>query len=320
MKNSKPNNPTERAKGLHKKNMHAEGYDFNALLNSDPDLSTFLLEGQKGQTRIDFSSPEAVKALNRALLKTYYGVKHWDIPPGALCPPVPGRLDYLLYMADLLHDDSWSVRTGRQRVNVLDIGTGASIIYPIIGSQAQHWNFVGSEICPSSVQWAKMLLSVNPQLKKSIDVRLQPNENQFFKNIVRKQEKFTFSICNPPFYASAGEAAAANALKWKKLGLSEKSFGRNYGGHSGELWVKGGEEAFVRQMIAESRAFVHQFEWFSSLLSKKKTAVILRDEIVNSKDMKARLILMRHGQKVLSVLVWKMKEEYRSSMMTKKRN
>ena len=40
--------------------------------------------------------------LNRAILMHHYGVKSWDIPAGYLCPPIPGRADYIHSVADLL--------------------------------------------------------------------------------------------------------------------------------------------------------------------------------------------------------------------------
>ena len=40
--------------------------------------------------------------LNRALLKADYGIDFWDIPPNYLCPPIPGRVDYIHHLADLL--------------------------------------------------------------------------------------------------------------------------------------------------------------------------------------------------------------------------
>jgi 23S rRNA (adenine1618-N6)-methyltransferase len=53
---------------------------------------------------IDFSDPEAVKSLNQALLISYYdiqmGYSHY------LCPPIPGRADYIHYIADLLAESN----------------------------------------------------------------------------------------------------------------------------------------------------------------------------------------------------------------------
>ena len=87
---------------MHPRNKHVGRYDFEALTKSVPDLAAFVTLNPLKEQTIDFSNPEAVKALNRALLKTFYGVNRWDIPPGYLCPPVPGRADYIHYTADLL--------------------------------------------------------------------------------------------------------------------------------------------------------------------------------------------------------------------------
>ena len=60
---------------------------------------------QFGDESVDFANPAAVKALNRALLRQDYGLDYWDIPAGYLCPPIPGRADYVHYLADLLAAD-----------------------------------------------------------------------------------------------------------------------------------------------------------------------------------------------------------------------
>lgn len=77
---------------------------------------------------VNFADPLAVKTLNKALLAHFYGVTHWDIPDGFLCPPVPGRADYVHHLADLLADDNGGVVP--KQATVLDIGTGANLIYP----------------------------------------------------------------------------------------------------------------------------------------------------------------------------------------------
>ena len=87
---------------MHSRNKHVGRYDFEALTKSVPDLAAFVTLNPLKERTIDFANPAAVKALNRGLLKTFYGVSHWDIPPGYLCPPVPGRADYIHYAADLL--------------------------------------------------------------------------------------------------------------------------------------------------------------------------------------------------------------------------
>ncbi|MFA0698444.1 RlmF-related methyltransferase, partial [Vibrio sp. 10N.222.49.C9] len=114
------------------------------------------------------SDPEAVLTLNKALLAHHYQVKFWDIPKGYLCPPIPGRADYVHRLADLLD-------TTDNTINALDIGTGASCIYPIIGATDYQWHFTASDVDPISIKVATEIAKLNPHLSKKIVPRLQKN-------------------------------------------------------------------------------------------------------------------------------------------------
>jgi 23S rRNA (adenine1618-N6)-methyltransferase len=81
-KRAKPTRPSGAAAGLHPRNRHQGRYDFALLMAHCPELSAFLITTPAGGTSLDFGNPQAVRALNRALLKVQYGVAHWDIPDG----------------------------------------------------------------------------------------------------------------------------------------------------------------------------------------------------------------------------------------------
>lgn len=93
--------PREKA-SLHPRNRHQGRYDFPQLIKSTPELGAFVIINPYGKESIDFANPAAVRVFNRALLKAFYGIAHWDIPADFLCPPVPGRADYVHFLADLL--------------------------------------------------------------------------------------------------------------------------------------------------------------------------------------------------------------------------
>ncbi|MEJ7779899.1 MAG: RlmF-related methyltransferase [Daejeonella sp.] len=114
---------------LHPLNKHRERYDFVQLVKVCPELEKHLLKTGSADFTIDFTDPEAVKTVNKALLKLFYGVYLWDIPEGYLCPPVPGRADYIHYMAELLAESYDKIPRGKT-VRVLDVGVGANCIYP----------------------------------------------------------------------------------------------------------------------------------------------------------------------------------------------
>ncbi len=297
---------TNHTKGeLHPRNPHRAPYDFPRLIASCPDLKRFLVAHPLGGDTIDFADPVAVKTLNRALLKHHYGVAHWDIPRGYLCPPIPSRADYLHYAADLLaEDDAPSIPRG-SAVRVLDIGTGANCVYPLIGVHDYGWSFVGTDIDPVAVNAANQLVTANPALTGKIEVRLQPAKDAIFKNIVRPGETFALSISNPPFHASPAEAAAGTIRKIKNLGGGKPANAvLNFGGQSNELWCQGGEEAFVRRMITESAAQPNLCVWFTTLVSKRGSLPAIERALTKARAIDVRTLTMFAGQKQSRIVAW----------------
>ncbi|MDF1667800.1 MAG: RlmF-related methyltransferase [Planctomycetota bacterium] len=129
---------------LHPRNPHSS-YNFDQLAKSHPPLRDHIQIKYDHQT-IDFSDTAAVRALNTALLKKHYDVQFWSIPENYLCPGIPGRANYIHFLADLLGElKGGKVPLGRS-VRALDVGTGANVAYPIIGIKEYRWQFVGSEI------------------------------------------------------------------------------------------------------------------------------------------------------------------------------
>ncbi len=55
--------------------------------------------------------------------------------------------------------------------------------------------------------------------------------------------------------------------KRRNLGLN-KDDALNFGGQQQELWCEGGEVAFIKKMIEESKGFAKQVMWFTSLVSR----------------------------------------------------
>ena len=127
---------------LHPRNLHKFRYDFELLSKNYPKLQAFVGTNEYQIETIDFSNPEAVKSLNTALLLTYYDIQGWDIPKNYLCPPIPGRADYIHYIADLLAESNNGIIPEGEAVQGLDVGVGANCIYPIIGNAVYDWSFV----------------------------------------------------------------------------------------------------------------------------------------------------------------------------------
>ncbi len=249
----KKEHPTEKPK-LHPRNKNRERYDFKQLTGSFPELTSFVKPNIYGDESIDFANPEAVKVLNRALLQHHYGISSWDIPEGYLCPPIPGRADYIHHISDFLSRNNYGkIPTGPQ-IKCFDIGLGASCIYPIIGNHEYGWSFIGSDIDPVAIESANRIITQNPALQGKVECKLQTNPKDFFYGIIRKDELIDLSICNPPFHASVKEAQAGTLRKIHNLNLDKKAEPiLNFGGQNHELWCDGGEEKFVRNMIQQSK-------------------------------------------------------------------
>lgn len=281
---------------LHQRNKHTDGYEFVELVKSNPNLKSFVRTNPNGQFTIDFSDQEAVKELNKALLLTYYDVEYWELPEGHLCPPIPGRVDYIHYLADLLEVKS------SDQIKGLDIGTGANLIYPILGYAEYGWKFVGSEINTDSIASAKHILSQNPHLSAYIKVRRQKKKHKILEGLIQSQERFDFTMCNPPFHSSEEEALKSNQTKSRKLGIKNQL---NFGGVHSELWCEGGEKTFIEQLLHESTKFQSKVLWFTCLVSKKSNLDTLLPKFKANKHIKAfKVIDMAQGQKKSRFIAW----------------
>ncbi|MEM9835316.1 MAG: 23S rRNA (adenine(1618)-N(6))-methyltransferase RlmF [Bacteroidota bacterium] len=293
---------------MHPKNPFKNDYDFAALTATEPDLKAYLKTTKANKVSLDFSQPAAVKLLNKALLKTTYQVDYWDIPKGALCPPVPGRLDYLLHMADLLEVPHQFGGGKKPKMKMLDIGTGASCIYAILANRALGWSVVATDTDGVALKTAQAILAANANLKKGIELRRQRSVEAIFHGVVAPYEQFDLCVCNPPFYASAAEAAAQTNQKWQKMRRANeyKRATRNFGGRDNELHTKGGEKAFVLQMIRESEENPKLCRWFSSLLAKKNHETPIYQALKRAKAKRIEVIPMGQGNKVSRVVAWQM--------------
>ncbi|PRP67189.1 23S rRNA (adenine(1618)-N(6))-methyltransferase RlmF [Nonlabens agnitus] len=274
---------------MHLRNVHRYGYDFVKLAEAHPALESHFTKTPDGATTIDFSKPDSILEFNTALLKHHYNVRYWKLPAGSLYPPIPGRADYIHHIADLI---------GKGEKTGLDIGCGASAIYPILGNAIYDYKMVGSDVDENSIAHAKD----NTLKNAAIEIRHQQNRSNILQGIIKDGETFDFVMCNPPFYASAEEAEKENLKKQRKLGTVEES--RNFAGMSHELWCNGGEALFVKRLIKESADFKEQVGWFTSLLSRKRNLPKLQ-KLATKLNAEVKVIPMQTGNKESRILAWK---------------
>jgi 23S rRNA (adenine1618-N6)-methyltransferase len=300
----KREHPKEKTQ-LHPRNKHRERYDFKQLIDSCPELAQFVSLNKFDDESIDFFDPVAVKMLNRALLKCFYAIEYWDIPKGYLCPPIPGRADYIHYMADLLGSKNRAEILTGKNIKCLDIGVGANCVYPIIGVSEYGWSFTGTDIDPVAIDSANKIIEMNSLLIDKVELRLQNNSKDIFRGIIRKDERFDLTICNPPFHSSPEEARHGTVRKLTNL--TKKKSNRpilNFGGQNNELWCEGGELRFVDEMIRESNQFADSCFWFSTIISKESNLTSVYDSLRKVDPVEVKTIPMGQGNKISRIVAW----------------
>jgi 23S rRNA (adenine1618-N6)-methyltransferase len=292
---------------LHPRNLHRLRYDFELLISNCPELKEYVTINIHGIETIEFSNPLAVKTLNKALLQTYYGIQNWDVPQNYLCPPIPGRADYIHYLADLLAETINGNIPAGSSVLGLDIGTGANCIYPILGNAIYHWSFVATDIDKKAIENCSKIIEANPKLIEAISLQQQTESRFIFKNIITPEDRFTFTMCNPPFHASAEEANKSTTRKISNLNPKDKKNEKpilNFGGQNDELWCNGGEIGFITQMIYESVKYGSQCLWFTTLVSKKENLSAIYKILKKINAVAVKTIDMAQGQKTSRIVAW----------------
>lgn len=283
---------------MNTKNKHKSGYDLEILAENYKPLKEFVFINSFNKQTIDFTNPKAVKSLNTGLLKTHYNIEYWEFPESNLCPAVPGRVDYIHYLADLLKASNLE-----HEAQLLDIGTGATCIYPLLGTAEYNWSFIATDIDKKSISTAEKIIVKN-KLTNKIELRLQNNKEQILKGIIKTEEQVTASLCNPPFYKSEAEAIEATERKWNNLGIDNLEQKRNFSGTANELWFTGGEKAFLHNYLYESSLFKTNCFWYSSLVSQKSLIKSMEKSLKKLGATMVKVIPMQQGQKTSRIVAW----------------
>ena len=291
----------KRSSGLHPNNRHQGRYDFTALYTVTPELKAHITQNSRGEATINFSNAESVLCLNKALLASFYGIKYWGLPGGYLCLPIPGRADYIHCLAELIE-----VGLERKSRRILDIGTSANLIYPIIGPHEYGWSFVASELDKTAFECASVISDLNKVTKRKVTVVHQKDRKRYFEGVVGEADYFDACMCNPPFHASEKEAREGSQRKWRNLKKQASVESElNFGGNANELWCEGGERSFIAGMISESINFQSQVGWFTCLVSKQENLKPLRKLLAKSAVHAVRVVNMAQGQKQSRILAWR---------------
>lgn len=304
MTDKKKSHPAIKSR-LHPRNKHRTRYDFKQLIASTPNLAPYVKLNKYNDESIDFSDVNAIKMLNSALLKQFYAIDYWDIPEGYLCPPIPGRADYIHHIAELLGSYKKEKTPIGSAIKCLDVGVGANCVYPIIGNKEYGWSFIGSDIDPVSIEAAKKIVVENPTLQRRVDIRLQPSKKDFYYGVISKEEMVDLTICNPPFHASPEDASAGTIRKLNNLTHQRnKQATRNFAGTNNELWCEGGERKFILDMVRESKKFSKSVFMFSSLVSKQSNVKAIQIALEKIEASQVKTVPMGQGNKSSRIIAW----------------
>ncbi len=194
----------------------------------------------------------------------------WEIPLDSLIPPIPSRLDYILHIQDLLSIS----RQESSKIWGIDIGTGASCIYPLLGCTINpEWHFLGVEIKESSLEFAKSNIERN-NLSDRIILKLNQDPGKVLsKDLIDipgvKKAKYDFLMCNPPFYEDLAQISMQASFKQKPPHAACT-------GSKNEMITNGGEVHFLSELIRKSFKLRRQVHWFTCLIGRKQDALYLQ--------------------------------------------
>ncbi|MCZ8488458.1 RlmF-related methyltransferase [Vibrio lentus] len=132
---------------------------------------------------------------------------------------------------------------------------------------------------------------------------MQADSESIFKGVIKDNERYDVTICNPPFHGSQEEAEQGSQRKARQLSsqssrkqacrlslsvqtrktvqkpvrCSEQTNIELWWSET-ELWCPGGEAAFILKMAKGSQLFSTQVLWFTTLISKKDNVDMIRSE------------------------------------------
>jgi 23S rRNA A1618 N6-methylase RlmF len=204
-----------------------------------------------------------------------------EIPMNQLIPTYNSRMYYIDYLFKCV---------GPKAKKGLDIGTGSSCIYPIIGFKKYNWEFVATEIDPDSIYYSTENIKRNKCTEK---IQIVKGEKKLL--FVSNLGPFDFTMCNPPFYSSQDQIDQSRQLK-------EQDPGGICTGNANEMITDGGEVQFILQMINESQTFPATI--FSTLVGIKASVDPIK-EYLASLNASYHIHVFRIGKTSRSIITWK---------------
>ncbi|KAK5086457.1 hypothetical protein LTR05_003625 [Lithohypha guttulata] len=164
----------------------------------------------------------------------------------------------------------------QRKVIGLDIGTGASSIYPLLACrQRPEWRFLATEIDSLSRDFANQNIISNGMDRRIKLLGSDPGSQNIIPSTqLERFDRIDILLTNPPFYTS--EAELQSLAKQKARPPNSACTGAPV-----EMICPGGEVTFVGRIVQESRLPENRvrIQWFSSMLGKLSSVTAIIDKL-----------------------------------------
>ena len=278
-------------------------YDIQHLYETQPDLLRKHVSEKNGKIFINMRDKDSVKSLMTAVMKTDYEINNWSVPEGHLCPMIHNRRTYIEWLNSLFRFEKLS-----DDINGIDIGVGATVVYPLLGYKLFKWSMLGIDTDESSIRHSQDIVTSNGLDDKIKLLHIPPlseSDSKTFDVLSRlkqhSDEKFTFCMCNPPFYDSEDVISVRKRKTTTSLTKSENS-------------ISGGELLLATTLLEESLTREIPVLWFSIMFGRKNSAKSFKKLLLKHSEEDNPVITYRSTQFILGtttrwLFAWKLLPE-----------
>ncbi|ETN82298.1 hypothetical protein NECAME_02035 [Necator americanus] len=284
--------------------------DFNDLATRFADFRAHCTLGNNGKVFVNFQEDGAVRSLAKALLKKDFDLEV-ELPHGCLVPRVPQRLNYILFVEDLLE-----LNHIKKDIVGIDIGTGASCVYALLGARWAGWRFVATEADKTAAMAAFNNVARNGLSQLVKVVHVSEHSSSLIKDLARQFSdlQFSFCMCNPPFFQSCETDKRFSVDTTSGSLLNECTTDSEEAERApprsatlarrGELEVEGGEVAFVGRLIDDSVLLQTQVSIYTTMLGKKSSITALSRRLSRIDGVRFTVSTLSQGRTQRWVLAW----------------
>ncbi|KAI5721051.1 hypothetical protein M8J77_015296 [Diaphorina citri] len=215
-------------KFMHPRNKYRVPPDFKQLAIEYPEFRKHLHQELSGKLKFNFQNPDALRIFTTTLLRKDFGL-NVEIPPMRLVPTLPLRLNYILWIEDLLEANQIS-----SPITGIDIGAGASCIYPLLSCKKNSWHMLALENDPQSYQCAQRNVEQN-EMQDFIKVKHTTSSECDLQPYLDPNVTYSFTMCNPPFFSSVEDLVGNNATSGNSNFMNETNSSNTINGNSNTM-------------------------------------------------------------------------------------